>query len=870
MVNKLFKRTVFLAGLLLVLVSSYSLIYASSQKSVDNGVSLYVNYGNGFEYLTKLYFEKSVTEQSVMVNEPITALRVVRGECYDLNLDRVTLNGVSPVGYERKLSKTDNDLLEVEDKIDFELEGKGELVISARAPETVQGEDYSIKFPKYNIGGFKSSSYFYKYELNSNNEVFNDSDELQIPSHDSFFISEMCYPDSGHPDAPIDFYVANDDDNLYVFFEAFVDNTLDHGKDFAGVHIKCGDEIKSYKVYTTEENEYGRWWFEYTDSSNEYDWQHMNYLVKIPLADIGNDDSLDIAFEYYGTVSAQELLERLGVGGVYYITQEMLDNDIAHAHDYEWSSRYYDDECIRILPGPGKTSNANSGDTEEGDWWLTNTGTAEKPEYSLYLNGVTLHDSRKYWHEAVIAPYGSITICLVEGTTNTLVASKEQNVYHAIDGQASMDINIKGNGTLNLVAPAYAIIGYGNLTITDGAIVNAVADNSTYDEAVYFMKDITLDNGTLRAGHSRAESEYVVNSYGLVCRGKVTLLNNSLLEVSSANGEKNFGLAIETIDKLSYDEEVAVIKEGDSYESGEEVDELTRVSDYPYYNLQFGSKPYVLIDQREEESGETVVTHKVTFDSDGGSTVSTQEVNNGEKATKPSNPTKSGYKFKEWQRDGKTFDFSTPITEDINLKATWTKKSSGSSGGSSLPSSYKITTKVGNASVSPSSPNVKRNSSQEFKFEAEEGYEITDVLIDGKSIGPVDSYTFEKVKAKHKIEVETTKILPIEKVDDWAKDEMREADEKGLIPETFMKKDATNPITRLDFAAITVKLYEAISGKKAEPAANNPFTDTSDDYVLKAYALGITKGTSETTFTPNAEITREQMATMIDRALSKA
>ena len=144
------------------------------------------------------------------------------------------------------------------------------------------------------------------------------------------------------------------------------------------------------------------------------------------------------------------------------------------------------------------------------------------------------------------------------------------------------------------------------------------------------------------------------------------------------------------------------------------------------------------------------------------------------------------------------------------------------------------------------------------------------MLIDGKSIGPVDSYTFEKVKAKHTIEVVTTKILPIEKVDDWAKDEMREADEKGLIPETFMKKDATNPITRLDFAAITVKLYEAISGKKAEPAADNPFTDTSDDYVLKAYALGITKGTSETTFTPNAEITREQMATMIDRALSKA
>ena len=97
---------------------------------------------------------------------------------------------------------------------------------------------------------------------------------------------------------------------------------------------------------------------------------------------------------------------------------------------------------------------------------------------------------------------------------------------------------------------------------------------------------------------------------------------------------------------------------------------------------------------------------------------------------------------------------------------------------------------------------------------------------------------------------------------------MREADEKGLIPETFMKKDATKPITRLDFAAITVKLYEAISGKKAEPVAVNPFTDTNDEYVLKAYNLGITNGVSKTEF-GNGQITREQMATMIARALRK-
>ena len=53
-------------------------------------------------------------------------------------------------------------------------------------------------------------------------------------------------------------------------------------------------------------------------------------------------------------------------------------------------------------------------------------------------------------------------------------------------------------------------------------------------------------------------------------------------------------------------------------------------------------------------------------------------------------------------------------------------------------------------------------------------------------------------------------------------------------------------------------------------AAKEMFTDTADIEVLKAYGIGITNGTSETTFTPDALITREQMATMMTRALTQA
>ena len=109
-----------------------------------------------------------------------------------------------------------------------------------------------------------------------------------------------------------------------------------------------------------------------------------------------------------------------------------------------------------------------------------------------------------------------------------------------------------------------------------------------------------------------------------------------------------------------------------------------------------------------------------------------------------------------------------------------------------------------------------------------------------------------------------------EKADDWAEEEMEKADEIGLIPETFAKKDFTKKIDRTDFVAVAVKLYEAISGKKAETLPSNPFADTDNEYVSKAYALGITKGTSETTFSPDAEITREEMSAMLTRALEKA
>ena len=173
------------------------------------------------------------------------------------------------------------------------------------------------------------------------------------------------------------------------------------------------------------------------------------------------------------------------------------------------------------------------------------------------------------------------------------------------------------------------------------------------------------------------------------------------------------------------------------------------------------------------------------------------------------------------------------------------------------------------------------------EFEAEKSYRVTVELY------AKDGYTFAKdlkgtingiketkyvtISNKNRIyvdvfmpKIEESEEYTWSKASEWAEPELKEASKQNLIPEIFDEVDLTKNITRKEFAHTVVKMYEKITGQKAVPIAKNPFTDTKDKEVLKAYNIGITNGTSDTTFSPDALITREQMATMMTRALTKA
>ncbi len=73
---------------------------------------------------------------------------------------------------------------------------------------------------------------------------------------------------------------------------------------------------------------------------------------------------------------------------------------------------------------------------------------------------------------------------------------------------------------------------------------------------------------------------------------------------------------------------------------------------------------------------EPTASYLVTFDSAGGSAVASQTVKEGDKVTKPEDPTRDGYTFTGWLLSNEAYDFETPVTSDLTLVASWKQNDS--------------------------------------------------------------------------------------------------------------------------------------------------------------------------------------------------
>ena len=278
---------------------------------------------------------------------------------------------------------------------------------------------------------------------------------------------------------------------------------------------------------------------------------------------------------------------------------------------------------------------------------------------------------------------------------------------------------------------------------------------------------------------------------------------------------------------------------------------------------------------------------------------------------------------------------------DYIITFTYTKNNTsdgGSSGGggggsSSTVSSYTIKASAGNGGIISPSGNVsvKRDEDQSFHINPINGYRISDVIVDGKSVGAVSTYTFDSVKANHTIEVKFVKYNSIVAdpevtgVAGWLQtkehngymggygnglfgpnDNMTRAQAAQMFYNLLLNKNVDITVDFTDVPAdawygnavrtlaslgvikgigdgqfapnrtITRAEFTVIAMRFANVSADvtNPFTDiaTNDWYytaVTSAVSYGWINGYSDGSFRPQATITRAEVVTIVNRMLNR-
>ena len=276
----------------------------------------------------------------------------------------------------------------------------------------------------------------------------------------------------------------------------------------------------------------------------------------------------------------------------------------------------------------------------------------------------------------------------------------------------------------------------------------------------------------------------------------------------------------------------------------------------------------------------TVNQYTITYNLAGGTAEGNPSTYTIEtKAFTLKNPTKSGYTFTGWSGTGLTGENNMTVTIPTGstgnraYTAHWRYNGSGHS-----YSYYTIKATAGTGgSISPSgNVSVREGRDRTFTITPDKGYAISNVKIDGKSIGAVKSYTFENVRRTHAIEVifmkangnpQTGVFVDVpegsyyEEAVDWAV-------ENGITKGTDDTHFSPDGIcTRAQ--AVTF-LWRTAGSPKPE-IRTMPFTDVPVgsyyyDAVLWAVENGITKGTSDTTFSSNMTCTRAQIVAFLWRS----
>ena len=249
-------------------------------------------------------------------------------------------------------------------------------------------------------------------------------------------------------------------------------------------------------------------------------------------------------------------------------------------------------------------------------------------------------------------------------------------------------------------------------------------------------------------------------------------------------------------------------------------------------------------------------------------------------------PTRPGYTFTGWSGTGldgennMTVTIPTGSTGERSYTAHWRYNGGGSGGSSSYPITIPGKTENGTVTVSPRS--AEKGDTVTITAKPDSGYQLDDLTVtdkNGKELKLTNKgngkYTFTmpaskvEIKATFVKEVETSPFSDVS-TSAYYYEAVKWAQEKGITGGIGNGLFGPNqPCTR---AQIVTFLWRAAGSP--EPKSMSSFADVSmDAYYAKAVAWavenGITTGTGDGKFSPDATCTRAQSVTFLFRAIGK-
>ena len=282
-----------------------------------------------------------------------------------------------------------------------------------------------------------------------------------------------------------------------------------------------------------------------------------------------------------------------------------------------------------------------------------------------------------------------------------------------------------------------------------------------------------------------------------------------------------------------------------------------------------------------------VQTYTVTFETSGGSAVGPVTVDAGSTVTKPADPMKSGHNFGGWYKDSTLqtpWNFANDtVTADTTLYAKWTANPPAPSYDDPDPTYAVSAPAAENGKIAVSPKNASAGSTVTITVKPDSGYVLETISVtdkNGNDLKLTDKgngkYTFTMPTSKVEVKatfMEDNSVLNFfydVPNDAYYYEAIKWAAENGITGGVGNSLFAPNqPCTR---AQIVTFLWRAAGSP--EPKNMSNFSDVpADSYYAKAVAWavenGITTGTGDGKFGPDATCTRAQSVTFLFRA-SKA